>query len=62
MTKVTQHDRYMSDGSSFFASMGKWTFGRGRLDVKQKFFFLVGEQGKNRKCKELIVNIFNTYI
>ena len=38
MTKVTQHDRYMSDGSSFFASMGKWTFGRGRLDVKQNFF------------------------
>ena len=29
--------------SWFFASMGKWTFGRGRLDVKQKFFFLVGK-------------------
>ncbi len=48
--------------SCFFASTEKWTFGRGRLDVKQKFFSWLGNRVKIGNVKELIVNIFNTYI
>ena len=37
--------------SWFFASMGKWTFGRGRLDVKQKFFSWLGNRVKTGNVK-----------